>query len=111
MLLLLVIPLLLTRRHRLLLPAPVDLVALVALPQVLLILLSLPPHRVSFASFLSPSTLQLEIPSSLFGELTTTLLPNLPFSLLATKRPMTLLVQERKTRILSVGILLDLRIL
>lgn len=106
--LLLVIHLLLTRRP---LPAAADLVALVSLPQVLPILLSLRPHRVSFASFLSPSTLRLEIPSSLIGELTTTLLPNLPLSLLATKRPTTLLVQESKTRVLSVGILLDLRIL
>ena len=105
--LLLVIPLLLLKRRRLL-PASADLVALMSLitpPQKLLILLSLRPHRVFFASFLSPSTLQLEIPSSLTGELTTTLLPNLPFSLLATKRPMTLLVQERKIRILSVGYL------
>ena len=101
--LLLVIPLLLTCRR--LLPASADLVALVALAQVLLILLSLRPHRVSFASFLLPSTLRLEILSSLIGELTTTLLPNLPFSLLATKRPITLLLQERKTRILSVGYL------
>ena len=98
--LLLVTPLLLTRRR--LLPASADLVAL---PQVLLILLSLRPHRVSFASFLSPSTLRLEIPSSLIGELTTTLLLNLPLSLLATKRPITLLVQESKTRVLSVGYL------
>ena len=101
--LLLAIPLLLTRRQ--LLPASADLVALVALPQVLLILLSLRPHRVSFASFLSPSTPRLEIPSSLIGELTTTLSPNLPLSLLVTKRPITLLVQESKTRVLSVGYL------
>jgi hypothetical protein len=102
----LVIPLLLTRRR--LLPASADLVALL---QVLLILLLLRPRRVSFASFLSPSTLRLEIPSSLIGELTTTLLPNLPLSLLATKRPITLLVQESRTGVLSVGILLDLRFL
>lgn len=99
--LLLVIPLLLTRPR--LLPASADLVALVALRQVLLILLLLRPHRVSFASFLSPSTFRLEIPSSLIGEPTTTLLPSLPFSLLATKRPITLLAQESRTRVLSVG--------
>ena len=49
--------------------------------------------------------LRLEIPSSLIGEPTTTLLPNLHLSLLATKRPITLLVRESKTRVLSVGYL------
>lgn len=96
--LLLVVPLLLTLLR--VLPASADLVALVHLP---LILSSLRLHRVSFVSFLLPSMLRLEIPSSLDGEPTTTLSPNLPLSLLATNRPITLLVQENRTRISSVG--------
>lgn len=97
--LLLVVPLLLIRLRLL----PLASADLVALAQVLLILSSLHPHRVSFVSFLLPLMLRLATPFSLDGVLTTTLSPNLPLSPLATKRPLILLVQENRTRVSSVG--------
>lgn len=97
--LLLVVPLLLTRPP--LLPASVGMVALAlaALAQELLILSSLPLRRVSFVLSLLSSMLRLETPSSSSGELTTTLSPNLPSSLLVTKHPIILLLQENRTRV------------